>query len=395
MSGVHYYEHLSLSVEVVTDLERLVAIKGDYDRLNTVTKNTLPFLLHEWHVTWWKHLAQRSAAIRDHLFIHVARNLAGECVGIVPFVLTQRPGVGVVNVTTVSMLGADPYITELRMPLIDPAEEASVAWAVTQTLARDSRWDWIHWSGLNQSPLFAETIAAADPIELLPPTMDYVLDLPATWEELRSNLKRNIRESLRHCYNSLKRDNLTFTFTAAESPEDVREGLDHFFRLHEARSNAEKGIEHANRFGSATAKSFLIEVMDQLARRGVARVLLLRINGEVVAARPAFVVNNSIYLYFSGYDPNYGKYSVMTTMTAEAIKHAIEKKMDMVNLSAGTDVSKTRWGPRAIAHQDAIGRRSRPTSRVAWAAYMHARGEGATPRFLAPLLKVLPRRNWV
>jgi len=50
---------------------------------------------------------------------------------------------------------------------------------VTQTLARDSRWDWIHWSGLNQSPLFAETIAAADPIELLPPTMDYVLDLPA------------------------------------------------------------------------------------------------------------------------------------------------------------------------------------------------------------------------
>ena len=30
------------------------------------------------------------------------------------------------------------------------------------------------------------------------------LVLPPSWEELRSRLKRNIRESLRHCCNSLK-----------------------------------------------------------------------------------------------------------------------------------------------------------------------------------------------
>ena len=37
-------------------------------------------------------------------------------------------------------------------------------------------------------------------------------------------------------------------------------------------------------------------------------------------------------------------YSVMTTTVAETLKWAIEHGFRSVNLSPGTDVSKTRWG---------------------------------------------------
>ena len=56
------------------------------------------------------------------------------------------------------------------------------------------------------------------------PLSDFVLDLPDTWQEFRSGLKRNIRESLRHGYNSLKRDGHRFELQVATDPGEVLAG---------------------------------------------------------------------------------------------------------------------------------------------------------------------------
>lgn len=69
--------------------------------------------------------------------------------------------------------------------------------------------------------------------------------------------------------------------------------------------------------------------------------------------RIGFVLGDSLYLYYSGYDPAFAKYSVMTTVVAEAIKHAIEEGFATVNLSTGRDVSKTRWGPDEVVFRQA------------------------------------------
>ena len=66
------------------------------------------------------------------------------------------------------------------------------------------------------------------------------------------------------------------------------------------------------------------------------------------------VLGRELYLYYSGYDPAWHRFSVMTTLVAEAIKWAIAQRLTLVNLSVGTDVSKTRWRPRAIPHREAI-----------------------------------------
>jgi CelD/BcsL family acetyltransferase involved in cellulose biosynthesis len=44
----------------------------------------------------------------------------------------------------------------------------------------------------------------------------------------------------------------------------------------------------------------------------------------------------------------------MTTTVAEAIKWAIEQRFRAVNLSPGTDVSKTRWGAEAVATHNGV-----------------------------------------
>ena len=53
-------------------------------------------------------------------------------------------------------------------------------------------------------------------------------------------------------------------------------------------------------------------------------------------------------MYFSGYDLAWGRFSVMTTLVAEAIKWAIAERLRIFNLSTGNDVSKTRWRPLTV-----------------------------------------------
>jgi CelD/BcsL family acetyltransferase involved in cellulose biosynthesis len=381
-------------VEVVTRVERLLDIRGDYERLTEATANTLPFSLHEWHVAWWNNLSASSADVRDTLMIHVVRDEARRAIAIVPLVLTQRRWMGI-RVGSIAPIGSDPGITEIRAPLVAPAHELRAISAIQRSLAGDHRWDWIHWAGLR--PRLASALEIACPLsscslDWREPVDDAVLDMEPTWEAFRAKLKRNIRESLRHCYNSLKRDGLVFDLEVAHTSAAVKRGVESFLALHSMRAELRDTIEHPDRFASPKARRFLFEVCERLASRGVVRVFLLKIRGEVVAARIAFVVGDSMYLYYSGFDPAWKRYGVMTTTVAEAIKYAISRGLRTVNLSAGLDVSKTRWGARRVCFAEAIQSRARLRSRLALAAYQHA----STPRprsLLTPVLRSLSR-SW-
>ena len=81
---------------------------------------------------------------------------------------------------------------------------------------------------------------------------------------------------------------------------------------------------------------------------------MLCIAGEAVALRLGFVHDDELYLYYSGYDPAWGRYSVMTTVVAEAIKWAIGQGFGRVNLSTGSDVSKTRWRPSHVEYVEGV-----------------------------------------
>jgi CelD/BcsL family acetyltransferase involved in cellulose biosynthesis len=169
--------------------------------------------------------------------------------------------------------------------------------------------------------------------------------LPTTWEALRSSRSRNIKESIRRCYNSLKRDGLTPELRVIQSPGETPAALETFFQLHAMRSLASNTITHADVFRKKTERAFISEFARVLAERGELRIFQLLISGKVVASRIGFQNNDQIYLYYSGYDPTWSKYSVMTTLVVEAIKWSIEQRLATVHLSTGTDVSKLRWGP--------------------------------------------------
>jgi len=368
-------------------LEELEALRPDYERLGEVTGNRVPFALHDWHLTWCRHFLNCDPRIREDLLIYVLRNGQAGCVAILPFILSRRR-LGPLMVSSLNLLGADPAITELRAPMVEAGYERMTSLAVHGALDKVPHWDWVHWAQV--SPELASALSASGAaLHWQPPISDFVIDLASSWEEFRKRLKRNIRESLRHGYNSLKRDGIAFEFDVIEQPAEVRRGLDRYFELHRLRADFACAARHTNRFASKTSRDFLYALCDRLAARGNVRLFALKIRGEHVAMRLAFAVADSLYLYYSGFDPKWWNYGVMTTTVAEAIKYAISNGFRTVNLSPTLDMAKSRWGPRQIDYPSAYQPRLRLRSQLANSAYRKAKSDEYYPakilkRFITP-----------
>jgi len=164
-----------------------------------------------------------------------------------------------------------------------------------------------------------------------------------------AGLPRNFKEALRKCYATLRRDDLHHELNVAERPDAVKERVETFFELHHRRAQAPIATKHPDVFVTERSRSFLREYLARASEAGLAKVFELLVDGEVVASRIGFVLDDSLYLYFSGYLPKMSRYSVMTTCTVEAIKWAIAKGFQTINLSTGRDQSKLRWRPTEVS----------------------------------------------
>src|SRR5450631_2622889 len=78
----------NVTLETVTSVDGVAALRACYEHLLEVTGNTLPFALPDWHLAWCRHFLNCNPRIRDELHFCVLRNSLGVCVAIVPFVIS-------------------------------------------------------------------------------------------------------------------------------------------------------------------------------------------------------------------------------------------------------------------------------------------------------------------
>jgi CelD/BcsL family acetyltransferase involved in cellulose biosynthesis len=178
----------------------------------------------------------------------------------------------------------------------------------------------------------------------------------------------------------------------AREPGDIRKALGRFLELHAMRANMAWGTKHSNCFSRQSLQDFLYDVCDSLAARDGVRLFQLRIGSQIVASRIGFVVGNSVYMYYSGFDPAWARYSVMTTTVVEAFKYAIAHGFGTVKLSLTGEQSKLRWRPRLVEFRTALVGRQSLSSRIKCGAYRAALSRTDVPTLV--LKSLWPRRNW-
>jgi len=82
-----------------------------------------------------------------------------------------------------------------------------------------------------------------------------------------------------------------------------------------------------------------------LADLGHLKVGLLEIDGAVVAAQIWLEMGDTMFVYYTGYDPAWSTYSVQLVATLESLKHAIERGVARVELLRGAGQRNERWNP--------------------------------------------------
>lgn len=372
----------ALTLATIHSDAELTALAPEWNALCATLPLPHPFAEPDWNLHWWRHLRARRLLIHDRLHAFVLRDAQNKLVAVAPMMISVRPGLGSFGVKVLQFFGADPNITEVRGLICHPDDsDAALAAIQAYLLAHRHLWDWIEWQGL--SP--AQALQLSSPgIEQPKARVMCYLPLPTDWDTLKGGLSRNMKEAIRKCFNSLRRDGLQHTFEVVERPVDVAAALADFYRLHALRARSE-GVPHADAFRDRKSRAFLSAHAMTLAREDRLRVFRLRIGGDVAATRVGFVLGDQLYLYYSGYDPRWSSYSIMTTLVIETMRWAIEQGFNGVNLSTGRDQSKLRWQPQEEVLHNAIQISPRARSALLFCAYTHLRN--------LPLMRRLSRKK--
>jgi len=344
----------SLHIEELDGPAALERIASEWEQLDAEVSPRTPFTTPAWAKLWWQHMRQARSTIRHEFFVNVVRDQADRLVAVVPLLITHRPAYGPLQLRLLQFFGAaDGSLTEHRHIICREDDEPDVIQALAgYLLDRKDRWDVFVWTGIRRDEIVRHRFGSL--LKIYQEVPEYRVPLPDTWQKFRASLSTNMKEAIRKCYKHLARDGRSFNFRAVTRPEEISASLDQFLALHSQRAQLTGTTKHRDYFAQAPHRAFIFDVARHLAEHDQLLIFELEIDGNVVASRMAFLLGNELYLYFSGYDLAWRKYSIMTTLMCECFKWAIERQVKVVNLSKGRDRSKLRWRGSEVMFHDAL-----------------------------------------
>ncbi len=166
-------------------------------------------------------------------------------------------------------------------------------------------------------------------------------ELPSTWDEYLGGLTGKQRHEVRRKLRRLHESG-TISYQTFENKRDLYERLDLFLEFFK------KSRDDKNIFMTSEREAFFRSLTKAMAAEGLMKIGMLNLNSKPVAAVLYFDYRNIIYLYNSGYDPEYRHLSVGLISKVLCIKDSIKKGKKRFDFLKGAEVYKSRIGGKEI-----------------------------------------------
>jgi|GEM_PF-2580740 len=340
-------------VGVVDDERGFTALRSDWNALVDHMDPPSPFNSWEWAHAWWTHLRPAGGGRSRCSLRIVTFREGGRLIGLAAF-YTRRIGRRRLGATMLLPLGWEAgkgwSVTEqLELLLPEPRRERLMA-ALGDWLAR-ARFSVAALPGLRDSDSLAPWIrkhVVARGTE----TAYLYRELGVTWDEFTRSLNKSLRDNVKYYPKLLQRAGHTIAFTSAGTPDEVTQYLPVLFDLHRARAQAPMRVRHQDHFAQPARQAFFRSVCPALAALGRLRIGVLWVDGAPVAAQMWLENRDTLFLYYSGYEPAWGRFSVGLIATLESFRSAmVERGIRHVEFLAGGGQFKERWDPeRRLRH---------------------------------------------
>jgi len=317
-----------VAVSEVTDAKALAALEADWGDLLSRAADPTPFQSFEWQGTWWRHHG------RGRLWVLVAHD-NGVMVGLMPLHISRYRST---PLRQVRFLGAPQ--SDFQEILAARGYEATVGDAFTShLLAHADRWDLCDFADQRKGT----SLTIGKMPEGLRPLLTHhricpFIPLNSSWDEFVKRLSKNMRTNLgRRRRQVQKQFRAEYDVATAATLQTAMEEL---FRLHNARWRR-RGVSGA--FAGARMQAFHHEVARRFLERGWLRLHRLRLDGQTRAAFYCFQLGTRVYYYLSGFDVEYGKYSIGNVLMAQAIERAIADGATEFDFLRGDETYKLAW----------------------------------------------------
>ncbi|HEV7129580.1 MAG TPA: GNAT family N-acetyltransferase [Ktedonobacterales bacterium] len=334
----------TLHVTALCDSEAFETLRGEWEALLERAPRATAFQCPDWLATSWR-LSHGRQAIQ----LLSVRDDAGEMVGIMPL-RYQHYGRWPWRLRVLRWLGQDKTgLTETLGPVFAAGYETAAMRAVLTYLGRGAReWDILE---LPRTPEPLALMFRDWTQEMGYKVMDFAaasrlyIHLAADWSSLQRTLSKNLRSNLARCRNRLDREGHVVSFSMLADPEAIVAALPRFFELHRMRSEAAEMKQHNDYFPTQANRDFVVEMARILAPRQRLLLAQMEVDGAVVATQLLLFQSQTMSAYYSGFDPQWRQYSVMTLLTRACVEYAIARGMSWVDLTEGSrSQAKRQWG---------------------------------------------------
>ena len=274
---------------------------GRCDEANTV------FVTPVWQQPW------ADGVLDGEGYMPLAIRLDGELVGLCP---VRRFGDRV-------SFAADQNLCDYLDFVVDRAHEEAAFNALLDHLEAEG-WKTIDLVGLQDgSPTLTALPAVAKArgytVDIEEFDVAPYADLPSTWEEYQSSMRRKDRHELRRKMRRLEQAGDLSYRIVGEDDQDIEGGLEEFFRL------MRMSREDKAQFLTEEREGFFRHLATNMANRGYLRLFMMDLDEKTVSACLGFNYGGRFFLYNSGFDTDYSALSVGLLVKAHSIEHSIQE----------------------------------------------------------------------
>lgn len=320
-----------MNIEVLEANSYSEALGREWEALLSRSRFQTPFLTPLWIEIWLKHFGR---SLRAKIILFRAPEGALLAVG------TFSTSMGNGGQQGLTLVGSTDVCDYRDLVIVSGREEE--AFGVLGRFFREGPWGYLEFNGTSE---FSPTA------QFLPPLMQsfgfrvvqeveevaLYLDLPPTWEMFLESLNSKDRHELRRKMRRMERE-ASGEISGVEGSLALFREMEIFFDLHR-KSRKDKA-----EFMSKEMHAFFQDISTRFQERGWLNLSFLKVGGQAVAALFSFDFAGTEYVYNSGYDPEFARFSPGIVLAAHCIRRAIDKGMASFNFLRGREDYKYHLG---------------------------------------------------
>ena len=341
-AGLGLAPRRELAIEIVSDYQRFLALEDEWNDAAGRAGVSHPFLRHEWFRTWWDCFGAGKS-------LHIVVVRAGDRVEAIAPLMREQVQMYGLPIRRVDFLHNDHTPRADFIIGGDPEESYRAIWRALFETRSD--WDLVQLSRIPRESSTrdsVERLAAADGCAtgLWEGDVSPYLTLTGTWEQYQAGLSAKFRSNLRNRLSRLAK----FGEPSLEILEDaaaIDAGRADALRLEESGWKRDSGTSICS---DPAVERFYTLLAERATAAGWLRLMFLTVGGKRIATSYGSCFDRRLFLFKTGYDPEFATCSPFKLLTSFAIQAAYAEGLREIDFLGNAEPWKLEWTETSRPH---------------------------------------------